>query len=444
MLRTAALWSALLLALAPAACGPGDDRADTATDVGRDVPADAADLPLPDPGSDVAAPDEGGEDAPPTCASVLVDWQCLAGTDCPEWQDCTGPEKCYSPPCWGDFCTDFPGVCQGRVAGRACPGLTGCDAGQGCAGTVAGDLGACRVLPVPSGACWEDGDCKGAQRCTGEVRCDPTRIATCVEHPGLCLPPSASGTCLDDDECPAGSWCKGATLCAVGNAGCTDLAGTCEAGARHSCQEVADCSDDPDGQFCVGRTHDRPGWCAPGPVYFGGGDCWEDADCGGGGVACRGAAPCPPGRRCRAGGQHSGFCMAFPGQDFVNDAGRLAVTYTGNSAGDPEGLAVIRNGLPVAIVVAACGTLALETAQDAQWPENPVYTGFMDDALCGTSSTVLRIPAGGTRTLRGLQNTAPLGSFKRFALEYRMGCDGLPPTSNCQVANRVFDSAAFQ
>ena len=42
-------------------------------------------------------------------------------------------------------------------------------------------------------------------------------------------------------------------------------------------------------------------------------------------------------------------------------------------------------------------------------------------------------------------NTPIGGAYKRFALEYRMGCDGLSPTSNCRVpTRRIAYSAGFQ
>jgi hypothetical protein len=403
---------------------------------------------------DLGPTDEVDEDQGPdpnaACRALLDDmnrWPCLDSTDCTASESCTPTMTCELPPCWGS-CIAFPGVCLMRSFALTCTKAGDCPTGQGCAGASADGAvpvrGSCRALPSVAGACWSDLDCTEGLHCTGETRCDVNRLGTCTEHPGRCGPVPSAGSCLDDGDCGNGSWCKGATLCALGDNGCADLAGTCEAGNRPGCMLDADCAAGEDGPFCVGAGPDHAGTCTPAPQPNNG-ECWDDEKPCGTTEACLGTAPCPPGDRCRAGGMHAGYCGPFPPQGMAG----IEITYTGKAETDPEGVAVIRNGLPVAIVFSPCYALGLQVRKnDETWPDLTEVRGQMDDATCNPDGAplYLRLPPGGTRVLVGLQVygvEATTNPF-RLVLQYLMGCDTQDPAvTGCRVSNAFAFSAEF-
>ena len=234
-------------------------------------------------------------------------------------------------------------------------------------------------------------------------------------------------------------------------AGCSDIEGRCVEGARLGCQKTEDCAEDKntDGPFCVGVAATHPGYCSP---AFGlhQGDCWDDSGCGEQ-EACLGSAPCPPGRRCRSGGLHAGFCGPFP----ADGTGGVEIRYEDTPGQTPRGRAVIHNGLPVAIVFPACYALNLEAQKsEGVWPPRDTgsglpnnFVGELHDPLCNApqSSPPVRLPAGGARVLAGAQIWKELPtSRKRWVLIYQMGCDGKDlAVDNCRVLPRVAFSAEY-
>ncbi len=448
--------TATLAVLAGCEVAPDTQPRDVAWDANRD----ASELPdqtdLPD---GILMPDADGEgqeaDLAGACRALLHDWQCLDSSDCPVFQACTRPMSCEIPPCWGDSCQDFPGVCLARTYARTCTKAGDCPTGQGCAGAFTNGVvtlpGSCRDLPEGAGACFSDLDCTGGLLCAGETACDTTRLGTCTDHPGRCGPLPVAGSCLDDGDCGGESWCKGATLCELGNDNCADLPGTCESGARPGCTGSADCKSGDDGTICVSAVLNHPGNCTPGPKFHAG-ECWQDSDCGTS-DSCLGTAPCPPGDRCRAGGMHGGYCGPFPARDSPG----IEINYSGVVGNNPDGVAVIRNGLPVAIVFSPCLALNLQVrSNDETWPIDSdgvptEFRGWMDHASCdinavGPPFPRLRVPAGGSMVLVGLQAGGTLATSNpfRLVLLYQMGSDTEDPdTQGCRVMNAYALSTEF-
>lgn len=447
--------SILALALILACWAPA---CDSGTTVSQDLAVDGSDLPDVPDGSLSDAPrdgalDEGSDvDVPKTCENQLEPWLCLDASHCAAWEDCTGPQTCDLPPCWGEYCQDFPGTCVPRLSEVTCTNRSDCAEGQSCPAVVGGaspQPAVCRGLPVVPGACWGDLDCLAGQRCAGETRCAPDRLGACFESPGRCAPAPVGSNCLEYDDCGATGVCNGAVLCQATDSGCADVVGTCAAGPRPGCRTDADCQDVPSAPVCVGVRPEAAGFCSPAPGKNGG-ECWEDADCGAKG-ACLSAAPCPPGDRCRAGALHAGFCGPFP----PDAPGGVVVTYVPGAAAfenylRAEDRAVIHNRLPVAIAYPACQALGFQTQRNGEW-EAGVFNGQMDDALCPSPSQemLLRIPAGGSRVLVGLAADFWLegeGRMKRLVLVYHVGCDSADATAEgCRVLEtRSVLSGEFQ
>lgn len=441
---------ALCLGLVATGCAevaavPGDARPEVpdASDLGT------IELPVSDPGEDEVA----AADAPPTCQALLKDWQCLDTAGCPPWETCTGSLTCDTPPCWGEYCQDFPGVCLVRTLPVPCQKPADCTTqGMSCAGVgVAGDpatWSACRALPALKDPCWNDLDCGENLRCAGATHCPPGRLAPCAEHPGRCSPPTAAGSCLTDDDCPAGQACQGATLCALDAATCQDQPGTCQVGGRAGCYGNLDCKSDPSGPICVGGMPGRAGYCSPAPAFHQG-ECWQDRDCASDTDpnACLGAAPCPPGDRCRAGTLHGGYCGPYP----LPAAAGLEITFLPKAGPGGVDKAVIHNGLPVAIYIPSCFTLELQTRKGTAWDPDPYkvdLTGWMDDPLCDPDVEKippLRLPSGGSRVLTGLAGGSPSATApNRLGLFYRMGCDFVDVQKDkCLIEDRFASSPEF-
>jgi len=441
------MWAAGWLLLV-AACGVAP-ATDLGPDPGKPEEVIDATTDLPDSGvsPDVAtdATPESGEIG--NCPGGIRPWQCLVPRDCPEGTSCSLPTSCPEGSCPGG-CPDLgggrpgvPGVCLWAPTATPCSATQRCPAGTGCFLGGSPDLGVCRTLPPIIGACWGDLDCPASMGCVGEVRCEATRWATCVDHPGLCLPRPGPPACLEDEDCGEGQWCQGATLCALGDPSCADRPGSCRAGPAPDCTRNPDCTGDPAGPVCIAVATGGSGYCAPGAGLHQG-ECWQDGEawCGEEAPACAGATPCPPGRRCRAAGMHGGVCAAFP------PPGEEGIRIDVLRDDDADTVLVIRNEGPVAIFVPTCDTLLMETQKNGAWPEDGTFTGSARDALCGLPGVpgAIRVPSGGARVLKGLEVFLPLPSPKRMVLHFRMGCDGRDPEGGvCTVPDRVARSEAF-
>jgi len=447
--RVAALLALSWMA-ACAACS-GASR-DLDSDLGGLDVADGQDLPeASDVKHDGLGDDGSPADVPKTCENQLLSWLCLDAAHCQAWEECTGPQACDQPPCWGDYCQDFPGTCIPKVFDVPCTLPSDCASGQSCPVAEAGGANphpaACRALPVAAGTCWSDLDCVAGQRCAGETLCAPDNLGACSEFPGRCAPAPVGSNCLEDDDCGVAGSCSGAVLCSAAQSDCADVAGTCASGGRKGCLVKADCKDDPAGPFCVGARLEAAGFCSPAPGLHGG-ECWEDADCGQTG-ACIGAAPCPPGDRCQAGALHAGFCGPFP---TASTTGVVVTFVAGATRADDR--AVIHNLLPIAIAYPACQSLGLQIQKNGAWLVDAdghpsTFNGKMDDTLCVASnpSELLRIPSGGARVLVNLQADFEVPNHAhRLVLVYHIGCDSADAASEgCRVQDyRFVTSADFQ
>ncbi|MCC6643980.1 MAG: hypothetical protein IT374_00195, partial [Polyangiaceae bacterium] len=137
---------------------------------------------------------------------------------------------------------------SGGGANLCCAADTECDAQS--PGTVC-VLGYCKK-PAPSGECWDDGDCpKPGTHCDGEIACDCSLDIVCPpkERPGTCVQGGGNGACCkSDNDCEKGFECAGP----------------------------------------LGKSV-----CLPTPPK---GECWSNADCGGG--ICEKATICPCGANC--------------------------------------------------------------------------------------------------------------------------------------------------
>lgn len=424
------------------------------TDLGWDpgTPEEATDAPkdlLEAEGPEDVAPAESRETGEvEACPGGIRPWQCLVPGDCPPGSSCSGPASCLTESCPGG-CPDIggkgpgvPGVCLWAPTATLCSATQRCPAGTGCLPAGVPDLGVCRALPPVSGACWSDLDCPTTMGCIGEIRCPVTRWTTCVDHPGLCLPRPGPPACLEDEDCPETEWCEGAILCALGDPACADRPGTCRSGPAPGCTGNADCSGGSEGPVCIAVASGGTGYCSPG-AGLREGECWQDGEswCGEEAPACPGAAPCPPGRRCRAAGMHGGICAAFP------PPGEEGVRIDVLRKDDPNTVLIIRNEGPQAIFIPTCDTLLMETQKDGAWPQDGSFTGTAQDVLCGGQGvpSALRIPSGGARVLQGLEVYLPLPAWKRMVLQFRMGCDGRDPEGGvCTEKERVAYSEAFQ
>ena len=270
-----------------------------------------------------------------TCAALGELGQCVAVTDEPDPDTCSGTSACDAggaclgvfgaaclsgPDCVSGFCVDdvcCDGLCDGTCQAcdeasskGQCAGVTNaadpdtCDQGSICDGT-----GACKHLDGQ--ACDGDGDCFSGS-CVDDVCCDSSCGGTCF----ACDQPGAVGectavedatdpdTCADDSTCDGSGHCKrlvaqpctSGTQCLSGQ--CFDDV-CCEAncsGTCHACDlvgEVGSCSvvlDAEDADTCAGdSTCDASGQCK----LDNGTPCSLDAKCLSGscvdGVCCESA-----------------------------------------------------------------------------------------------------------------------------------------------------------
>ena len=275
---------------------------DTAADNGTNGSADAAD----DVAGTDATNDAAGNELPLVDASadaVLTDAASDVAVD-------AGPDAST------DVGPDIPnnGCCQNDLA---CPKGSICIPGKNC------------VAPAPTGKCWFDGDCKSA-KCENPLVCPCTAdcsfnysFGTCSDNPGSCCGGDKGGcltgeTCVQDSHickasavAPGSCWstadcktgaCQGAIVCPCG-AMCKqgDKLGTCQDVKPGGCCKVdSDCAS---GEECANHAMCKA------KTLLGKGQCWSDADCGGG--TCAGVNVCPCGAMCLV-ADKPGTCSSGP------------------------------------------------------------------------------------------------------------------------------------
>ncbi|MEZ4226075.1 MAG: hypothetical protein R3B13_34330 [Polyangiaceae bacterium] len=114
---------------------------------------------------------------------------------------------------------------------------------------------------------------------------------------GACRQVPPVGYCWADSDCSAGNKCKGGFVGSCGSSE-LDVLGKCTSGGNGCCKSDSDCTQSADTpRMC------RLGLCVAVPSP---GQCWSNADCGGG--ACEDDCTCICGGDCFCGPIHPGWC----------------------------------------------------------------------------------------------------------------------------------------
>ncbi|HUB08712.1 MAG TPA: hypothetical protein VMB50_17020 [Myxococcales bacterium] len=177
--------------------------------------------------------------------------------------------------CCAGVCRDIqadPANCGG--CGDGCPSGTTCQYGfcslPSCAGAATNDY--CALADGGNGQC-----CNGACFDPGDFNSDPANCGACGDgcaagsacaSQACALADGGSGFCAQDSDCPAGQSCSVQGACARTSCG--------DAGAGTVCNLPATATD-AQGVCCGGACSDSS---------------WDDANCGGCGLACPSGSEC--------------------------------------------------------------------------------------------------------------------------------------------------------